>query len=281
MNTHTLHHMIQRLTVLLILTNFSLQAQDGRFGLGARSAGMGQASVTIEDTWSIFNNPGGLHSVEKLTGLFSYQNRYGQSAFGVVGAAVVSPLSFGTAGVSVFRFGDDIFNQQKISLAFSNKFGLVGLGANVSYLQYNIESLGNRGLMVIDFGGVAEITKQLFFGAHIFNLNQATLSEETDESVPTVMKAGLSYRPTEALMFNVEVEKDLDFEALFKAGIEYQIIENLFARTGINTTGREVDAFISAFGLGYIYKKFWVDYAYSNNNKIGDIHELSIAYNVR
>ena len=74
-------------------------------------------------------------------------------------------------------------------------------------------------------------------------------------------------------MLNAEVEKDLDFDAYFRFGLEYEIIEKVKFRTGLVT-----EPFESAFGLGFAPSAFDVDYAFRNNPDLGDIHELSIAY---
>ncbi|MFY0651754.1 MAG: hypothetical protein JXQ96_06955 [Cyclobacteriaceae bacterium] len=247
--------------------------QRGQFDLGARANAMGNASVTLADGWSMFNNIGGLARVENTMAFFTYQNKYGIPEFKTMGGGFAKPLLNGVAGVGVFRFGGDFYNEQKINLGFSNQFGFTSLGLNVNYLQYNIEGQGSKGMVMLDFGGLATITEQLVFGAQITNINQAELSSFSGEKVPTVMTAGLSYRPSEGLMLNAEVEKDLDFDAYFKIGLEYEVIEKLTIRTGLVT-----EPFESAFGIGFAPSAFDADYAFRNNPNLGDIHELSITY---
>lgn len=251
-------------------------AQGGNYNFGARNAGLAGASLTLGDAYSLFNNIGGLGRVENHTAFAGYQNRYKISEFQVIGGGGVFHHEIGNAGVGYYKFGDDIFSQQKLHLAIGNTMQMVSLGLGVDVIQYDIQSVGTQRALAIQFGGVAEITPQFLFGAHIFNLNQATLVSETGERLPTVMKGGLSYRPTDELMLNVEVEKDLDFDEVFKGGIEYRIIENVFLRTGIST-----QPFIGAFGLGFHPKKLQFDYAFTNDSELGNIHEFSIAYSIK
>lgn len=269
--------MFLRLTYLLccslLLIPGDLWAQNGRYDLGARANGMGNASVTLADEWSMFNNIGGLARNENTLGFLTYQNRYGVPEFNTFGGGFVKPLLNGVAGIGVFRFGDDLYNEQKINVGFSNKFGLTSLGLNANYLQYNIEGSGTRGVLTLDFGGLVDITEYLVFGAQVTNINQAKLSPFTGEKVPTVMSAGLSYRPSKELILNAEVEKDLDFDAYFKMGLEYQLVDKVAIRTGLVT-----EPFESAFGIGFTPSAFDVDYAFKNNPDLGDIHELSITY---
>jgi len=258
---------------LLGIYSLELSAQNGRFDLGSRANGMGNASVTLADGWSMFNNIGGLARVENTMAMFTYQNKYGVPEFNTFGGGFVKPMLNGVAGIGVFRFGDDLYNEQKINLGFSNQFGLTSLGLNLNYLQYNIEGAGTKGILMLDFGGLATITDHLVFGAQVTNINQAELSSFTGEKVPTVMTAGLSYRPSNGLMLNAEIEKDLDFDAYFKIGLEYEIVKKVKIRTGLVT-----EPFESAFGIGFAPSAFDVDYAFRNNPNLGDIHELTITY---
>ncbi|MEP1031967.1 hypothetical protein [Ekhidna sp.] len=264
------------LLLLLVAISFSSHAQVGSFNLGGRSAGMAGASLTLGDEFSLFNNIGGLGRLENHAAFASYQNRYGVSQFQVVGAGAVYATDIGNAGVGFYKFGDDIYSEQRVHLAVGNKIQMVSLSLGLDLLQYNIATVGTSRALAIQFGGIAEITSQLRFGAHIFNLNQAKYDSETGERIPTIMKGGFSYRPSDELMLNLEVEKDLDFDEIFKAGIEYRIVEKVFVRTGIST-----QPFIGAFGVGFHPKNLKFDYGFSNDSKLGNIHEISVAYSFK
>ncbi|MEO9852413.1 MAG: hypothetical protein ABJH72_07425 [Reichenbachiella sp.] len=259
---------------LLVLANcISVSAQNGNYGMGARSAALGGSSITIGDEWALFNNIGGLAAIQDKMIFTSVKNKYGISEFTSLAFGATYPIAGGTAGLGVFRFGDDLFNEQRLNLGFSNQFGIVSLGLNVSYYQLNIEGAGSRKTLLIDFGGRAKLTEQLLFGAHVSNLNQAKLSKVTDERIPTIMKTGLSYRPNSDLMINAEVEKEIDQEALLKLGLEYKVLDNFSIRTGFHT-----QPFESSFGLGFHPGKLNANYAYINNPDLGGIHEISISY---
>lgn len=251
----------------------NLHAQNGQYGMGARSAGLGGASLTLGDQWSLFNNIGGLAAYEEKAVFTSLKNKYGITEFTSVAIGAAYPIAGGVAGLGAFRFGDSFFNEQRLNLGFSNQFGIVSLGINLSYYQLAIEGIGNRKTLLIDFGGRAQITDRLYFGAHVSNLNQARLSKVTDERIPTLMKTGLSYRPSTDLMINIEVEKELDRDTQLKMGLEYLILENLAIRTGMHT-----HPFESSFGLGFWPGKLNVDYAYNNNPDLGGIHEISLGF---
>ncbi|MEO9964352.1 MAG: hypothetical protein ABJF11_01105 [Reichenbachiella sp.] len=253
--------------------SYALYAQNGNYGMGARSAALGGASLTLGDEWSLYNNIGGLAAARDKAIFTSIKNKYGLTEFTSLAFGGIYPIWGGTAGLGVFRFGDELFNEQRLNLGFSNQFGIVSLGLNIGYYQLNVEGAGSRKTLLIDFGGRAKLTEQLYFGAHVSNLNQARLSKTTDERIPTIMKTGLSYRPGNDLMINLEVEKDIDQDAVFKIGLEYYVIDQVVLRTGFHT-----QPFESSFGIGFTPGKINIDYAYNNNPDLGGIHELSLVY---
>ena len=251
-------------------------SQDGKFNFGARSAGMGGTSTTISDEYSLFNNIGGLGQVDNHAVFAGYQSRYGIQEFQVIGGGVIYHHDIGNAGIGYYKFGDEVFSQQRIHLAIGNSLQMVSLGLGVDWIQYDIAEIGSKRTLAVQFGGIAEITQQVVFGAHIFNLNQAEVVSETGEKLPMVMKVGFSYRPSDELMLNLETEKDLDFDEVFKVGLEYQIIENVFVRAGTST-----DPFLSTFGMGFHLKNLKFDYAFSNDFRLGNAHEFSLVYSFK
>lgn len=257
------------LTFILFFISIAAFAQDGKYQLGAASSAIGGSSITVSNVWSIFNNVGAMGSLNETTAFAAYQNRYNISGFQVIGGGFVHSTNLGTAGVSYYRFGDELYSQQRATLAVGNRFQMVSLGAAANIIQFHAEGLETRRRVAIEFGGVAQIIPQLSFGAHIFNLSDNSL-------VPTVMKAGISYQPSDQLMINLETEKELGFDEVFKAGLQYQLIDPLFFRTGISTK-----PFRSAFGFGILLSSFFLDYAYVSNPDLGGIHEVSLSYKIK
>ena len=264
------------LIVLFLLVFTRSWAQDGNYSMGARSAGLSNSSTTLGDQWAIFNNIGGLSFHNKTSVFLAYKNKYNISEFSSVAAGFTKPIWIGTAGIGFFRFGDSLYNEHRVNLGFSNQFGIVGLGINFGYYQLHIEGSGTRKTIIIDFGGQARITNQLYFGAQVSNLSQSKISRFTEELIPIILKSGLSYRPHNNLMLNAEVEKELTNDTIFKVGIEYQLIKNVHIRTGFMTS-----PIAGSFGFGIVTGKILTDYAYSSNNYLGGIHDLSISYHFK
>ncbi len=265
------------LTIFVIfLLAVKTLAQSGNYQSGARAMGMGQASVTLQDEWSAFNNIGGISGVKSLSTSFAYTNHYGIEGFNTMSATVAVPFQYGVTAISAYHFGDDLFNEQKLALGFGNSIGFVRLGAQINYLQYNIEGFGRKGVFVAEFGGTAEIIPQLVFGAYIFNINQVKLIRDQNERVPVLMRTGVSFKPVDYLMVNAEVSKDIDFDPIFKAGLEYILKKHFYFRAGVKTLPAT-----HYFGLGIHMERIQFDYAFSTTYGLGFVHQASVDYHIK
>jgi hypothetical protein len=265
------------LYIILLCLNLTVFSQTDNPPMGARSAGLGNASTTLSDSWAFYNNISGTAGLKDIKAVCTFQNRFGIKALNTVAAAFIYPLKWGVPSIGVTRFGDNHYHVQKVSAGFAHKIGHMSLGIKAGYLQVAIEELNTRRAFVLEFGGIAEISKQVIFGAHIYNINQASLlGGHGKEAVPVTMKAGLSYRPTDKLMVNVETQKDLRHKPSFKTGIEYSVVEKLCLRTGISTQGFNI-----FFGMGFHNESLAIDYAFSSHNQLGISNQLSLSYKFR
>jgi hypothetical protein len=268
-------YLLPLLTGTLLLVSAAHRAfAQGDAPLGARANGLGGTAVTLTDMWAISNNVAGLAGADKREiGVFA-ENRFGIKAFNTGAFAAAWPISkLGTAGLDATRFGDDLYSRTRVGVGLGKKLGFVSLGLKVNMIQTSIQELGSDQAVSVDFGGQVDLMKKLVFGAHIFNINQAKMAEYQDERYPTVMKAGLSYRPFERLMVNLEAEKELDYKAEVKAGIEYFLMEKVAVRTGFNTRTQRAN-----FGAGVYFKSFKLDYALGSSNTLGLSNHLSLSW---
>lgn len=260
---------------LSIFWFFATHAGNDNYPIGARSQGMANTSLTVADEWSIYNNVAGLGYMDSLARLgFYFERRPQLSAFQIMALAGALPLKQGTLGLGLQRFGDQIYNEQKATVGIGHKIRNVSLGVSVNYMQFSAEEQNTKSKIILEFGGIAEITKTLRFSGHIYNLNQAKLSDYQKERIPTVMKAGLSYRPNSKLMVNGEVEKNILIKETFKVGMEYYILpKKLCLRTGISTY-----PFVNYGGIGIVKYNFRLDFAFSWHSHLGPNNHLSISY---
>lgn len=271
---------------------------------GARAAALGNASVAIGgDVWAMGNNVAGLGEVRQPTVGFYGENRYFSTALNVAALNLALPLGrqpaeaagtpalmpgaeggsdapaprpwarHGVVGVEAQRFGGQLYNETRVGVGYGYRFGQISLGARVDVLQVSIEGLGSRRVALGTLGGQVEVVpRRLSFGAALYNLSQTRLASYQNERVPTVLKAGLAYRPGAQVLLLVEAEKDVERDANFKAGLEYRPVPVLAARLGLASLTEQASA-----GIGVLAGSFQIDYAAAFQQALGFSQHLGIS----
>lgn len=267
-----MYHYLRAAGLSWLCLSFSF-AQSSSSLMGARAGGMAYASSCLSDEWSIFNNVAGLAKVEKASAAFAYDTQPSFKPFNRVAGVFALPLKFGTAGVGVFRFGDQLYNEQIFTIGFSNSFGLASLGIKANYIQYKAEGFGSNGIFSLSFGGIATLTEKISIGAHIINLNQPEISKTEGEKLSTTLIVGASFQLTPQTLATSELEKDLNSPAKWKTGVEYKPFKKFTLRTGFSLTPS-----IAFFGLGFHPRKFKLDYMYQHNFTLGSRHQATVGY---
>lgn len=263
--------------LLLFVRLACCQNSMDHFPKGAQSLGIGNASVTLSDPWAIFNNIGALGKApSEILAIAGYDHRLGLNELTTLAAGITLPTEkAGTIGIGFSNYGGNLFNQQQVGLGMAKQLGLASLGLKINYFQTYIESFGRSARPVLELGGTAELSPGLFFGAHIYNITRSAISKASLDYLPTLLKAGISYRPSDKLMVNIESEKELLSPARFKAGIAYGFEDEFWVRTGINSQPNNL-----YFGIGFKPRRFQIDYAMSRNYLLGFTHHFSLNYNL-
>jgi hypothetical protein len=242
--------------------------------MGARAAGLGYASAGLRDEWALFNNVAGMSNLATSALQAAYDVRPQLEGANRMAFTACVPLPIGAISGGVFRFGDDVYNEHKLSVGYANKLGLAALGVSLNYIQYQALGFGRRGVATLNLGGIAELTKQLSIGAHIQNVNQPKIAEGSHERVPTLLAAGVSFTPSSAVTLITEVQKNLDTKATYKLALEYKPVEKFAARTGVNLQPENI-----FFGVGLHQWRLAIDYAFQYNpGGLGSSHQASVGY---
>lgn len=240
--------------------------------MGARGAGMGYASSGNKDEWSLFNNPGGLGKINQTNGGVAYEVQAQLKSANRMGFVFNKPLKWGTPALGVFRFGDDLYNEQALSLGFGNQLGIASLGMKMNLVQYRAEGFGVSTAVSFDFGGITELTEKLSIGAYITNLTQSRIGDD-NEPLPTRLTAGLSYNPEKNIFITTELSKELEYATTWRTGLEYSFHQKVFFRTGFNLNPNA-----AFFGIGSRRKNLKFDYSIQLNNLTGASHQASASY---
>jgi len=278
------------LASLLLLAPALVRAQgNGPAGHGGRAQALGNASATLSgEVWAGANNAAGLGSLTRPTAGVYLENRYLITSLNVAAAAVALPLgtvepaatglparaSHGVLGLGAQRFGGVLYNETRLGAAYGYRLGVVSIGGRLDMLQVSFRDLGSRRAVVASLGGQADILPQrLTLGVYLYNVTQARLTDYQDERVPTVLRAGLAYRPGKQVLLLAEAEKDVERDAGFKAGVEYLPVPAVAVRLGYASLSQQATG-----GVGLRAGDFQFDYAAGWHSALGLSQYFSLAW---
>lgn len=273
-------HSIKIIVLLLLfitIYSVSFAGIDSR-STGANSAAIGNASVSISDLWSVYNNQAGLANLKTITTGICYENRFSVSELSVKSAAFALPVKRGTFGFSISSFGYSLYQENNYGLAFAKAFGEnFSAGVKMDYFSFKLaEGYGKKSAIAAEIGIQAKLIENLSLGAHIFNISRTKLTNDNKEYLPTILRLGFNYKFSEKVFVAVETEKDIDHKAQFKTGLEYRIIKELYLRGGISTNPT-----LSSFGFGLNLKQFRLDFASSFHSVLGYTPQLGLLYELK
>lgn len=249
-------------------------AQNGNFELGARSMGISGTTITISDAYAGFNNIGALAGQKGISACFSSSILYGIPELLKIGVALNSGLFKGVGSVNVYRFGNRNLSEQKISLGYSHQIRFVSLGIQLGYTQVLIPNYGSAGSVSFEFGGLIKFSRKIIIGGYLFYPLVVGQRSDYPGFLLTILKTGLSYRPSEDLMANIEYKCKFSTASVVTVGFEYVIRGKVALRTGFN-----INTLQSTMGIGFRTGKFRLDYAVMIHPVLGISNELSVNVN--
>jgi hypothetical protein len=261
------------LLLFAIFTN--VNAGHENYSLGARQAGMGSTGVAYSDIWSVSHNQAGLaFLIKPAFGLF-YENRYTLKELGLKAGTFAFPTSSGVFALDLMQFGYSKYNESRVGFAFAKSFGKkISAGIKFDYINtYFSEEYGNKGTAIAELGFLAKPAEHLSIAGHVYNISRSKIASYNDERIPTILTAGISYIFSEKVLCSVEAEKDLEYKAIYKVGMEYVFIKKLFLRAGVTSNPNQM-----SFGIGYVYKNIKVDISFSSHQILGITPHVGVIY---
>ena len=261
------------LTILVCLPNKTFCQLDN-FPNGARSSSLGNASVTLEDCYAVSNNIAGIASLNKITIGSTFQNKFLLSNLYSGQLIGTIPYKRIVVAFSLEHFGDQLYNEQNISLGIAHQFSTIKIGLKTNYFQVQGSDFQTRDGFIINFGGIVDLNKNLKFGTYLTNINQYKIKNgNTQIIIPLLFKLGLSYKPIDKIIVNANISKQSFNKPATHIGIEYAIIKKLFVRSGIST-----NPYAHFFGMGFHHLQFKMDYSITVLQPLGTSQQISISY---
>jgi hypothetical protein len=190
------------------------------------------------------------------------------------GALMYSTPS-GTFGLTINAFGYSNFHTKKIGLGYAKKLASrFSAGIQLDYINIFVGgNYGSRNLFTFELGLYAEATENISIGAHVFNPVRVKVADYNDERLPLVFNLGLLWKASKNFSLTAEAESDIDNKTIFKAGVEYRIIDMLYARLGVSNNPN-----IFSFGAGLHLGNFRLDFSSTMHQMLGYSPQVSVVY---
>lgn len=261
--------------ILIIVTTPPVKAQEV-FLSGSRSQALAGISVGVQDCWSIFGNQAGLAKTDRLTIGGGFQNRFWIKELSVRSGFVILPVNSSVFAISVYQFGQTAFRDEKLGIAYARSLNpnlKVGIQFNYYrlFLAEENRSLGSYG---VEFGFQYQLTNAILMGIHALNPYQTNLQTSTGQySYPSRIGVGATFQLSDSFAFLTEIQKDFKYPLLFKTGLEYDVMNKLFIRTGLSAKPYQLSA-----GMGFAVKNMTIDLAVAYNQSLGNSPSVSFQY---
>lgn len=261
-----------RTLILFILFNIQLiTAQTKNQSFGAENEGSGAIMAVATNEYAIQGNSSGLTFADtnKLISVTTSQS-FRSNSLAKYNVTGMLPFKTQTVGISIDRFGNDVYNETQGTLGFSHKLKSIALGASLNYHQYYTEGYNCIKRVSMNLGGIVKLNQKLLWGTYVTNINQAKLSKSSTDFIPTVFSTGLKYALHQNVNLLASIEKSVNYKTLIKVGILYQIIKPLCLNLGINTQTERISV-----GTSFNSKKISASCAYSYNNYLSSVFTLT------
>lgn len=264
---------MQRLFFLLPFTVIICMAHaQSHFG-GAENAGLGGILSYSRNSEALCGNSSGLNTNQHTKAVLFSEVPFGITAGIRNRFGIIRPLKTGTGGLTVSRYGNSNFNINTFSALFAHHISPVSLGLRFNTHFYNIAGSGSSQKVSLDFGGHSQLSGNLVFGAHIFNVSLSRLSGEAALYIPVIMATGLHWFPSQSSRVSIELMKEPGFATAIRTGAEYKVCESLFVRGGYSSVPGRIH-----IGFGLNSSGFRISYASITHPVLPMSHFLSVEY---
>ena len=263
--------------LLIHLAIFLLNITDGqslRQPISAIYLGLGAYSMHQGDVFSFVNNQAALAQIKNATAGVYGENRFMMAATSMYSAAVAIPSNRGNFGMNLMYAGFKNFNEYQMGLAYARSLGsAVDIGVQFNYYGYRIPSYINTSTLTVEFGTLFHLTDQLNAGFHIYNPIGAKMLK-SDEQLAAVYKMGFGYDVSKLFLIAAELVKEENSFVNLNAGIQYQMVKQLFVRIGISSASAS-----SYGGVGICWNNMRLDISGSYHPQLGWSPGLLVIFN--
>jgi hypothetical protein len=254
----------------------SLMAGNENQPAGARRIALGGAYMGVRGNfWNLWANPAGIAGMKNMEAGAFLERRFLLSQLNFGSAGFVLPFKdIHYAGVSFSGMGFGGYAESNVGLTYATMlFDRLSLGASVHYTRTSIKDYGASGAIIINAGINALLFEGFSLGFRVFNANQGEIKKEIGEKIPTTLDLGAAYQISDKVLIVADLQKQVEFGASVRGGIEYAFHKNFKARVGASNYPVTINA-----GLGFSAKSLDIDFSNTFHQQLGYTPSLSLSY---
>lgn len=259
---------------LIFFSQYATAGND-KNSLGAKAGGMGGASVTNSDAFSIFANQAGLARINAFSAALYGENRFLQSDLSLYSIGAALPVGGGAFGIGIQYFGTTDYNEKQLRIGYGRVlFEKLSLGIELDGISIGMGEYGNKTAFTFGIGLLYDINTNFKVGAHIYNPLRLQITDQENDRLPMILKVGIAFEPSDKATVILETEKNMDKKFIVKAGVEYRIVEKLYIRGGFSTNPGQ-----SSLGVGVNLGAVKIDLSSSIHPALGVTPMVSVSIN--
>ena len=245
---------------------------------GGRPAGMGYTAVAGTGLWAVCNNPAGMAFTNSFHAGIYAENRFLLPDLTTGTIAITFGSKPGTFGGYVNHFGGALYSELKASAGYARKFGnKFSAGVLIDYLGITqAEGYGNKSLVSFEVGLMCRPDDKWTVGVHLLNPVPISISDDKNEKLPVVFRAGFSRVFARKAELAAEIESASNEKAVVRIGLEYIVHRSFFLRTGFVSNPQTVTA-----GIGLAFGNLHIDLGSTWQPVLGYSAQVSVEYHLK
>jgi hypothetical protein len=246
--------------------------------VGARSVSLAGISAGLEELWAVYNNPAGLARYDHFSMATSLEQRFLMKELGYYSLALAVPARKGCLGMAALYSGFQSFIDQKITIGYGRIFGqnvLAGVSLVYIFQKAGVESEPIHQVSY-EIGTLVLLSEKVSMAFATFNPFQLYFKSQDYATIPSIFKLGLSYYYNHSLLIHAELEKNLDYPAEIKTGLEYTFNKLFILRCGVSGL-----PFNYSFGAAFRTQYFMFEMAVSYHQYLGFSPLVTLQYDFK
>jgi len=281
--------------IFVFLLIFSLSATSAfaifeDYQPSARARSMGNAYIASGDDADIlFYNPAAL--ITSTPGVTAgYTQGFGLDYFTLqTGALSYKVPKIGMIALGIKTMGveyEDISLQEEGTYSLAHSFEITGDVHSELYFGYSLNlyhlkfgqsvtgiPMGKENTFGVDIGGLAILHNRTRIAFAVKNINNPSVGEDLEEDIPQYLTIGFAYDPYDDVTTEINLKQKFSDETEVHFGIEYEMFENFWLRTGASTYPNSISG-----GLGLLMKGVKFNYGFNTHPVIAPTHHVSLGY---